>query len=60
MRTRISMSLENIIKKKFQLKNKGKLLIYPFILGFSFLINIFILIFNKEGSIIYFVIKKIN
>lgn len=58
MPTGISMSLENQIKKRFRLKTKGRFAIYPFILGISFLINFFILVFNKEGSIINFEIKK--
>ena len=58
MPTGISMSFENLIKKKLGLKSKGRLSIYPFILGFSFIINILFFIFNKEGSIINFEFRK--
>ena len=60
MPTGLSMSLENEIKKKLYLNHKGRLSFYPIILGFSFMLNLVFLIFNKEGSIINFEIKKIN
>lgn len=60
MPTGLSMSLENEIKKKLHLNHKGRLPFYPIILGLSFMINLVFLIFNREGSIINFEIKKIN
>ena len=60
MPTGLSMSIENEIKKKLGLNHKGRLSLYPIILGVSFMINLLSLIFNKEGSIINFEIKKIN
>ena len=54
MPTGISMSLENLIKKFFNIKTKGRLKIYPFLLLGSFFINLFFRIFNNQGSIVNF------
>ena len=59
MPTGLSMSLENIIKKKFNLKSRGRLKIYPLLLIFSCFLNFFLNIFNSESSIINFKIEKI-
>lgn len=59
MPTGLSMSFENIVKKYFLIKTKGRILIYPLILIISCLLNLFIFLFNREGSIINFTIKKI-
>lgn len=54
MPTGISMSLENLIKKFFNIKRKGRLKIYPFLILCSLFINLFLRIFNNQGSIVNF------